>query len=112
MASDPQLREAVMSVMNARFGVFGEDQKDLIEYLGSKLSCECSRGQLKKAVNSLLFQGKLKRARFGTNLGYLACFPDFEDSRVILYVKGVPDAAFPEEFKEFVGYYDRAAAYL
>lgn len=107
MASDPQLREEVMSVMSTRFGVFGEDQGDLIEYLGVKIESDCSKGALKRAVNSLLFQGKLKRARLGAHLGYLASFPDFEDPRVILYVEGVPDTEFPEEFKEFIGYNDR-----
>jgi len=107
VASDPQLREKVMAVMSVRLGVFGKDQKDLIEYLGSKLDCKCSSSALNRAVNSLLFQGKLKRARFSKDYGYLACFPDFEDPRVILYLEGVPDAEFPEEFKEFVGYNDR-----
>ncbi|MBI3494529.1 hypothetical protein HY004_00905 [Candidatus Saccharibacteria bacterium] len=90
----------IRGLMEERPGFYGENNKEVFEYLRRKLCLDCSNGFIRAALYSLVNKEEIKR---------LSCDQDAETPKskdrgrgVIFLKEGVPFEDFPPEFQAFV----------
>lgn len=95
-----ELAGQIRDLMEEIPGFYGEDNKEVFEYLRRELRLDCSNGFIRAALYSLVNKKEIKR---------LSCNKDTGNSRskdrdkgVIFLKEGVPFEDFPPEFQAFV----------